>query len=344
MNVAELLTSRKKHWEELEAFLPRFRSVRKKRRQLSPEETARFTELYRGVCADLALAEAYRLPPGITKYLNDLVGRTHNTLYSDQSVTLHSWVRLLTVENPRLLFRDATFWFALFLFWGPFLTCAWLAKTNPEFAPAILGAEQLEGIELSFAEPFTNMNPGERAFMGGFYVLNNAGIGLQCFAFGALTAIGTIILTLFNAVTLGTVFGHMSTTASAPQFFEFVTAHGPFELTAIVMAAAAGIRIGKSMVLTQGFTRGDSIRRAAMKSIPIVSTATVLFCLAAPIEAFISPNPLHDLADLGFDPVLVKRGVALTCTCLLLLYIVGLGGAASLGDHWGRLFHHRRPR
>lgn len=331
MSVAELLTSRKSQWEELETFLERLSSVRKSR--LTPEETARFTALYRGACADLALAEAYRLPPGLTQYLNDLVGRTHNRLYRDQSVTLHSWARLLTVETPRLLFRDATFWFALALFWLPFLTCLFLAKANPEFAPAVLGTEQLEAAERMFAEPFSTMDPSQRAFMGGFYVYNNAGIGLQCFAFGALTALGPILVTLFNAVVLGTTFGHMAMSPSAPQFFEFVTAHGPFELTAIVLSAAAGIRIGKAMVFTKGYTRSDSVRRAAMEAIPIISTATVLFCMAAPIEAFISPDPMEWAVDLGLVPTLIKQGIAVLCTMMLIFYIVILGGLAAFTEH-----------
>lgn len=328
MHVADLIQSRKPQWEELEALLLRVGAVRKNRR-LRAEEVSRLSSLYRGVCADLALAEAYRLPPGTIRYLNDLVGRTHNRLYRDKSVTLDSWVRLLTVETPRLLFGDKLFWFAMLLFWGPFLFCLVFARANPDFADQMLGAEQLSAMEKMFERPFTDINPGERMMMGGFYVYNNAGIGLQCFAYGALTVVGPILITLFNAITLGTIFGYMSTTASAPQFHEFTTAHGPFELTAIVMASAAGMRIGLAMVFTNGLARSDSIRFAAMKALPIISTATVLFCLAAPIEAFLSPDPLTLLTDYGFSAIRIKQGVAAVCTLLLFFYIVVLGGLAT---------------
>lgn len=333
MNIAELLESRKPRWQELEDFLIRLRSFRKKSR-LTAEETTRFSELYRGVCADLALAEAYRLPPGLVQYLNDLVGRTHNKLYRNQAVTIGSWGRLLGMETPRLIFGDSMFWLAMLLFWGPFLLCMSMAKNYSEFAPAVLGTHQMESVEQMFSKPFTNMDPASRVAMGGFYVYNNAGIGLQCFAFGAFTIVGPILIVLFNAVTLGTTFGHMASSSSGPQFFEFVTAHGPFELTAIVMATAAGLRIGRAIIHTKGYTRSESIRREAHKAIPVIMTATCLFCLAAPIEAFISPNPLTPLADLGINPINVKQGVALISALFLFFYIVVLGGLA----HWQQKF------
>ena len=329
MNVADFLQDRNPQWQELEAFLVRLKSIRRKNR-LTATEAARVAALYRGACADLALAESYRLPPGVARYLNDLVGRTHNRLYRDRTVTFATWYNLVFAQTPLLLLRDATFWIALFLFWGPFLLCMHLSHTHDGFAEAVIGEEQVAAYEKMFSEPFTHMSVDQRIAMGGFYVYNNAGIGLQCFAFGLLTALGPILIVLSNSIILGTVFGKMIDSPSAPQFFEFVTAHGPFELTAIVMATAAGLRIGHAMVFTGGLRRSDSIRQAAMRAIPVISMATVLFCLAAPIEAFISPNPMELLADFGIPAVAVKRTIAILCTAALLFYIVGLGLRAEL--------------
>ena len=98
--------------------------------------------------------------------------------------------------------------------------------------------------------------------MGGFYIWNNCGIGLECFAFGLLLGIGGLYETIFNAVLLGTVFGFMARSPHAANLFHFVTAHGPFELTAVVLCAAAGMRLGFSVVAAHGLTRSESLRRA----------------------------------------------------------------------------------
>ena len=65
-----------------------------------------------------------------------------------------------------------------------------------------------------------------QAGMAGFYVFNNAGIGLKCFAGGIVFGIGSLVVLAFNGLTLGTVFGHMLASPVADHFGEFVTAHG----------------------------------------------------------------------------------------------------------------------
>ena len=69
---------------------------------------------------------------------------------------------------------------------------------------------------------------------------------------------------------LGTVFGHMARGPHAANFFTFVTAHGPFELTAIVFSGAAGLRLGYGLIDTQGQTRLASLRREAARALPVV--------------------------------------------------------------------------
>lgn len=152
--------------------------------------------------------------------------------------------------------------------------------------------------------------------MGGFYVFHNAGIGLQCFAAGLLLGVAGMFITVSNAVILGTVFGHMATVPQRDNFFNFVTAHGPFELTAIVLASAAGMRLGFSIVDTRGKTRSASLRQAGREALPTMCASIVLFALAAIIEGFVSPTEL---------PYAMKAAVAVVSTVLLLAYVVVLG-------------------
>ena len=81
--------------------------------------------------------------------------------------------------------------------------------------------------------------------MAGFYIQHNTGIGLQCFAWGLLVVPGMLV-TMFNAITLGAAFGYMARpdVPEGENFFHFVTAHGPFELTAIVLSAGRGPAAG----------------------------------------------------------------------------------------------------
>ena len=108
------------------------------------------------------------------------------------------------------------------------------------------------------------------------------------------------------------------------NFFEFVTAHGPFELTAIVLSAGAGLKLGMSWIAPGQLTRGDSMRKVGGEALPIMGAAVVMFFLAAMIEGFVSP--------VNYIPFEVKQGVAAVSTMLLMFYFVVLGFPKG-GDH-----------
>ena len=73
MKVADLLETRRENWRELETLCDKLAN-RRLRTQTAPL-VARFASLYRAACADLALSDAYQLPPNTAQYLHHLVGR-----------------------------------------------------------------------------------------------------------------------------------------------------------------------------------------------------------------------------------------------------------------------------
>jgi uncharacterized membrane protein SpoIIM required for sporulation len=317
MKVADLLESRRTQWRELEQLCAR--TNRWWRQRMPAADVLRFSELYRAACADLALADAYQLPPATVEYLHQLVGRAHNQLYRGEALTFRGWFHELFTVVPRRLRADRCLWLAMGIFWGAFLLAGILAFTTPGFAERVVGKDQMIAMEEMYSKPVQrdlaeggNLGSG----MGGFYIFHNGGIGLQCFAFGLLLGIGGLYETFFNAVVLGAVFGFMAKSPHRENFFQFVTAHGPFELTAVVLCAAAGMRLGFSVVSTHGLTRTASLRLAAKESMSVVWAALVLFVLAAGIEGFLSPSSA---------PYAIKAAVAILSCILLLFYFLVLG-------------------
>lgn len=321
MKVAELIEKRQPLWGELEQLCD---TISAKKGKPNSDEISRFTTLYRAACADLALAESYQLPPNTVDYLHRLVARSHSQLYRSRTYQWKSWYDKIFVDTPQLVFNDPCVHIATLLFWGLFLMSAFLAYENqvwPEFANQVVGNQQLETMEQMYTGFEAGRGFGDDSFMAGFYVNHNAGIGLSCFVQMLLVLPGMVTLS-FNAIQLGTVFGYMFRPElgdPSANFQNFVTAHGPFELTAIILSAGAGLKIGLSWVMAKGINRLDAMIKTARQSLPIAMCAVILFCLAAMVEGFISPTASQ------YMPWPIKGLVAVASSFSLMIYFVVLG-------------------
>ncbi len=319
MKVSELLEKRREHWLELERLCDALSS--RSRRTPPPATISRFATLYRAACADLALADSYQLPPNTVQYLHRLVGRAHNQLYRTRRFNCSTWVRVLLQEVPQRVFNDRCIQFVFCLFWAVFMLSAYLAYSKdswPDYADTVLSPEQIEQLETSFRQEIGGRNGSAESYlMAGFYIKHNTGIGLQCFVYGLLV-VPSLYVSMSNAAILGASFGYMARpdVAEGQNFFHFVTAHGPFELTAIALSAGAGLRLGLSWICTKGLSRSASLQLAGQETMPIMGSAMVLFFLAALIEGFLSPSSA---------PYVVKAIVAIVSSGLLTYYFVVLG-------------------
>jgi uncharacterized membrane protein SpoIIM required for sporulation len=314
MKVSDLLESRQANWHELERLCSQLQGSW--RRRTDAATVARFSALYRAACADLALADAYQLPPATIHYLHRLVGRAHNQLYRSRRFNFATWGEQLLVDVPQRLFSDRSLRLAFCIFWGLFFLSGFMAYTRPGFSERVVGQEWIMTLEENFSQPIQGRPPTVSSGMAGFYIKHNTSIGLQCFAFGLLFGVAGLFITGINAIILGASFGHMATIPQADNFFHFVTAHGPFELTAIVLSAAAGMRMGFALVDTRGLTRIASLRRTAAETMPTMGAAMAMFLLAAMIEGFLSPSAA---------PYWVKATVGVLSAGVLVVYFVVLG-------------------
>ena len=329
MKVAELLESRREQWQELDHLCVTLEKSR--RRRIGASGLSRFATLYRAACADLALAESHQLPPNTVTYLHRLVGRAHNQLYRASAFDFANWRVQLLEKIPQRMFTDRPLRLAFGIFWGIFLLSWFLAAEIPlpwsdrapfpSFAEQILGEKQIEELDDSWTN-WGESSANARVGMAGLYIWNNAGIGIVVFASGLAFGVGGMFALAFNAAVLGAHFGYMTRSPGGDNFFNFVTAHGAFELTAIVVSAAAGMHLGFALVSTGGLARGDALRKAARDTTPTMGAALILFILAAMVEAFISPSDL----PYGF-----KAGVAVMTSGMLVFYFVLLGQRTTSG-------------
>jgi uncharacterized membrane protein SpoIIM required for sporulation len=301
MDRNRFVPDRRARWESMEALLAPGRV----------HDAGSWSELaagYRALCADLSVARGERLPREIQAYLDNLTARAHNQLYGSRPRVGQELLSTLLVDVPREVRANASyFWASFALFYGPMVLCGLAALQSETFAHELLGPGTVEQMEAMYDRAPGEDGPRANAAMAGFYVWNNVGIALRCFATGAMAGVGTVVTLVYNGAVIGTVFGALTRSGRGENLWAFVSGHGGWELTGIVVAGAAGLRLGGAMIETGGLTRFGSVRAAAPSLYLLVLGAGFMLLVAAAIEGFWSAGPVPAPAKLAFG--LVQLGV-----------------------------------
>jgi uncharacterized membrane protein SpoIIM required for sporulation len=264
VNVERFRHARSSSWRELEELLGR---TRRRPERLGPEGVLRLGTLYRGAAADLALARRAFPADPIVGRLERLVTQAHSLVY-DSPTRRASAIRFFTTDYWRLVAEKPVALVAAFvLLFGPAALSAGWALGSPAAAAGLVPAEFRPATQSE--RPWRDLTPGEQASFTTAVFTNNIKVTLVAFAGGVTLGVVTALILIFNGVTLGAVGGLMVGAGNWRGFLELVTGHGVLELSCILVAGAAGLRLGWAIVSPGYRTRGDSARIEARKAVAI---------------------------------------------------------------------------
>ena len=97
---------------------------------------------------------------------------------------------------------------------------------------------------------------------------------------------------LYNGLVIGALVGILLDAGQGSVLFELIVPHGVLELTCIVVAAAAGLRMGWALVDPGPLTRRAALGAEARRSIEIVIGTAPWFVVAGLIEGFVTGSGL----------------------------------------------------
>jgi uncharacterized membrane protein SpoIIM required for sporulation len=232
----------------------------------------------------------------------------------------------VAVEFPSAVRRHAAYvaWSAALLVL-PMAALGALVYLRPELILSVVDPQTAASFEQMYSDAAESVgrfrDAGGDWVMFGYYISHNVGIAFQCFAAGLFACVGTIFFLLYNGASIGAVAGFVTARGLGTTFYSFVATHSAFELTAIVLSGAAGLRIGHALIVPGRLTRRQSLVRAARETAPIVYGLTAMLLVAAAIEAFWS--------SARWLPEIVKYGVAAVCWIGVLGYFALQGRRAD---------------
>jgi len=303
MNRERFIKKRRTDWEQFETLLGRLTKARFSK--WSGKDVTQLSTLYRSICYDLSLVQSREWGNRLEQYLNDLVARGHNCLYRAPPRSLDTAMHFLSDGFPQLVRRRRAFFYvSLALFAIPFLVAMVLAAVDPVLAEQLVDRLMLDQASESYSKDLYHNIDSEyaqqRSLMAGFYVWNNVGIAFRCFALGVFFGIGTVVTLLFNGLALGAVTGFIINQGNSGNFFSFAISHGSFELTAIVIAGAAGLLMGWGMIHPGELSRRESLRVHGIDAVKLATGSGFMLAIAALIEAYFSPMAIPHIVKYVF--------------------------------------------
>jgi uncharacterized membrane protein SpoIIM required for sporulation len=165
-----------------------------------------------------------------------------------------------------------------------------LSAVQPELGRALLGARAIEGLEEGrlWIADMTTVPP---AVTSSRIATNNLSVALAAWAGGILAGAVPLFMLTLNGLLLGGAVGVTLRYSMAGDLLTFVAAHGPLEITLVLVAAAAGLSIGRALVTAGDRPRGEALRLAAADSLLVMGGCLPWFVVLAAVEGSISPNP-----------------------------------------------------
>ena len=283
------LEKRKPHWAKLEALLNQ--SSNSGLKSLSRSDLQELSLLYRQTAADLAAIREDRGSVHYARYVNQLLVRAHNTIYSGHRASPMAVISFFTKTYPatfRQNLRQVALATLIFAIAG--LVGAVLTYQNPDFKVKLLGPQMVETIDRH--QMWTHSIVGIKPVASSAIMTNNLSVGFTTFALGITGGLGTIYMMAFNGLLIGVIGVACYLSGMSLQLWSFVAPHGVLELPAIFIAGGAGLRIAQGLLFPGVLPRRDSLARAGSEAVQLLLGTVPILIIAGLIEGFVSPTNL----------------------------------------------------
>ena len=285
MREAVFLRQNQERWQQYE-----------KRPQVGPDElAARFVAL----TDDLAYAQTFYPTSPTTAYLNGLAGKVHQRLYANKRQTHGRFARFWAVELPLVVARHhRTLAFTALVFLVFTALGALSAAYDDSFVRVILGDgyvnQTIENIRKG--DPMAVYKREGETMMFLFITTNNIRVALATFVLGVTLGAGTLLMMFRNALMLGAFqyfFYHYHVLRASVLT---IWIHGTLEISAIIVAGAAGFVMARGILFPGTFSRAEAFRLAARDGLKIAIGLVPIFVVAGFLEGFVTRHTEMPLA------------------------------------------------
>lgn len=325
MDLNEFIDRGRPRWQRLSKLLDRIE--REGLKSLTLDEAREFGRLYRAASSDLLWARGRAASAELVESLNDLVARGYAQTYPGKRPRARDAVDFYVAGFPRLVrteWRAVVAAYVLFLSGGLF---GYVAMHLDPGAAVFLVPDQHQSLDPDErvkreAKNDDGMSANQQTAFSSFLFTHNIQVAFLAFALGLTLGIGTVILLFVNGLFLGALAVAYETKGHATWFWAWILPHGVPEISAICLAGAAGLILGRALVAPGSRARADALRVEGRTAVRLVLGTLPIFVVAGVIEGTISQ--IHEPRL----PSIVKLLFAAAMAVLLALYLSRSGREA----------------
>ncbi len=328
---AEFRKGREAAWAELEAIL----ATIEKRGIRGPDAEAmqRLPILYRGVVSSLSVARSIALDRHLLRYLEDLSLRAYLAVYGPRSTAWESLRAFLASGFPAAV--RAARWHILIAVAATLVGVAagyMLVHADTDWYSAFVDSDlaggrgpsstaaQLRNDEI-FA-PWPGFTKSFVVFANSLF-RHNAIVALMAFGLGFLAGVPTLLLLVFNGLTLGAFIEIHARRGLLIDFLGWLSIHGVTELGAIILAGAGGLVLADKILFPGRYSRLENLARHGREAAQLGGGAVLMLFVAGLIEG-------------GFRQLIANTdgrfAFAAVTACLWLVYFSSGRGKGAKGQ------------
>ncbi len=323
MDIDAFVAAHSAEWNRLELLVRRAgRPAR-----LAGGDVDELVELYQRTATHLSVVQSRFPDPALVARLSSLVARARAAVTGSASPSWRQVATFFTVTFPAAAWRCRRWWAGASA--GSLAVAvalaAWIAshpQVQAQLAPPDV-VRQL--VEHDFAAYYTE-HPAQ-AFAAMVWT-NNAWVAAGSLSLGVFFGLPTLFILLQNAVNVGIAAGYLTAAGKAGLFYGLVLPHGLLELTAVFLAAGAGLRLGWTVIDPGPRRRVDALAAEGRAAMTIAIGLVGVLLVSGVVEAFVTPSPL---------PTVARVSIGVLVEVAFVAYVVVLGRRASAAGRTGDL-------
>jgi uncharacterized membrane protein SpoIIM required for sporulation len=280
---------REPDWRRLEAIVTQ--AERKSVRALDDADLLALPVLYRAALSALSVARETSLDKALVAYLEALCARAYFFVYGVRVPARERFTRFLAQDWPeavRALWRETLLMLALTIA-GAWATWV-LVRQDPSWFYAVIPEGLAGGRDPSASTAALRAvlyDGGGKDFLATFATFlftHNAQIAILSFALGFAFGVPSALLIVYNGCMLGAFFALYVPRGLGWQLGGWLSIHGTTEIFAIIIAGAAGLRIGRAVAFPGRLTRLASATAAGRAAATAMAGVVIMLLIAGLLE------------------------------------------------------------